>query len=74
MVTGIPYIASLVSGAPTSGSFTATAYRSNVTTWSSLYSTPNGTWTLITDNTFNGTEDTFKNWTLTNKIMLLTQL
>ncbi len=65
MVSGIPYIASLVSGAPTSGSFTATSYRSNVTAWSSLYSTPNGIWTMITDNTYNATEDTFKSWSLT---------
>ena len=65
LVTGNQYIASLINGAPTSGSFTTTSYRSNATTWSSLYSVPNGSWTLITDNDYNATEDTFENWSVT---------
>ena len=64
LVSGVNYIATLGSGIPSSALFTAISYRSNVTTWASLFSIPNGQWTLITDNTFNGTEDTFMSWTI----------
>jgi len=65
IVTGTNYIASLVASAPTSGSFTSTSYKANATTWSSLYSVPNGTWTFITDNNYNPAEDTLKSWSIT---------
>ncbi len=66
LTSGVSYIASLVSGAPTSAAFTPTSYRSNTTVWSSILSSaPNGQWTLITDNTFNATEDTLKSWSVT---------
>ncbi len=61
--TGLDYIANLGNGIP--ASITA-GYRSNVTSWSSLYSAPNGTWTLIGAATFSSATglDTLKGWSL----------
>jgi hypothetical protein len=62
LVPGLQYIASLANNV---GATIPAGYKSNTTSWSNLYSIPNGKWTFITDNTFNGTEDTFKNWSIT---------
>ena len=65
MTTGTQYIASLAAiGTPTA---IPAAYRSTDIIWANLYSVPNGQWTLITDNSFNATEDTLKSWSITIK-------
>ncbi len=66
LVPGVLYSASLVNGVPSTAGFTTPALRSNVTSWSSLYSTPNGNWTFIADNiyAFGAGEGTLANWIL----------
>ncbi len=66
LVPGVLYIASLANTVPSTAGFTTPALKSNVTSWSSLYSTPNGNWTFIADNiyAFGAGEGTLTNWIL----------
>ena len=52
LVSGNLYIASLVNAVPSTAGFATPALKSNVTSWSSLYSVPNGNWTFIADDVY----------------------
>ena len=64
LVSGNLYIAKALNTVPTLSAGVPASLQSNVTTWSSLYSVPNGNWVFIADNTYASGEGTLQAWTI----------